>query len=103
MIGPNAFSSQGAKSYIQGKVKNPNIKPHGGFKVGWLVLILVLMTAAAVFYYVRHNKKMQKKQTVTFENPAMTLEQRQEDLEEKLDERNESMEESREEPNLVSI
>lgn len=59
-IGPNAFSSQGAKAYIQGRVSNPykhQDKPKGS-NLGWLIVIIILMVAGAVYYYIKHNKKL---------------------------------------------
>jgi len=59
MIGPNAHSSQGAKAYIEGRVENP-FKPQTGvgLKIGWFIVIILSLTAGAVFYYVKNNKKL---------------------------------------------
>lgn len=66
MIGPNAYSSQQAKSLINNKIQNPfKVTPpqrNGG--AGWIIFIIILCVAGGASYYIWNQKR--KGTTVTF-------------------------------------
>ena len=90
MIGPNAYSSQGAKANIMGRVGNPNRRGgvRGTFKWGWVIVIILGLIAGGVFMYIRNAKKLREEgePKLSFNHGAdQTIAERMDNLAERLD------------------
>ena len=99
MIGPNAHSSQGAKAYIQGKVRNPIPKPTShNMQWGWFLFFIIILIAGGVYYFIKHNKEVKAKggnPDISFTKAGnYTIQERMDSLEEQLDSRTESQEDA---------